>query len=246
MYRVGTSARAIVLAVAIGVGVGSAYAGPEASGDNDARVLFFAGTDLWRHGGFAHGGLLWSPHGLDREGFVIKAMAGGGIYHYVSGALGNVDVQGRQLSAAILPGWRFKRERLIVTAFAGLDLQNHRLTPDDTSAGLRGSYAGLRGTIDLWYEPSATTMVTAYVSGSTIGPSYSGRLAFGWRVNDRFYLGPAIEGFEADGNYHQFRLGAHVTGFKTADFEWSAGLGFADDSDHRSGLYGKLGVLTRR
>jgi hypothetical protein len=28
-------------------------------------------------------------------------------------------------------------------------------------------------------------------------------------------------------------------------FEWSAGLGWASDSDERDGLYGKLGVISR-
>jgi hypothetical protein len=31
--------------------------------------FLFAGTDLWRDGAFVHGGLLWSPAGLDADGF---------------------------------------------------------------------------------------------------------------------------------------------------------------------------------
>jgi len=193
-----------------------------------------------------HGGVLWSPEGLDRDGFLLKGTLGSGVYHDVSGALGNADVMGRQLSASILPGWRFTRERLTITVFAGLDLQNHHLTPDDPSAGLRGSYAGLRTGFELWYEPSSGTMVAADASASTVGPSYSGRLAFGWRFNDWFYLGPEVQGYSADGTYRQFRAGAHITGFKFDTWEWSGGAGFIDDSDHRSGIYGKVGVLTRR
>jgi hypothetical protein len=208
--------------------------------------LLFASTDLWRHGGFAHGGLLVAPNGLDREGFVFKVMFGGGAYRYISGALGNIDVTGRQLAAAALPGWRFVGRNFIATVFAGLDYQDHRLTPDDPSAGLRGSAFGLRTAIELWYQPSPHTMVAADASVSTVGPSYSARIAAGWRVFERYYLGPEVQGFAADGNYQQVRVGVHVTGFKFEPFEWSAGLGWANDSDDRSSLYGKLGVISRR
>ena len=33
------------------------------------RYLLFSGLDLWRNGGFLHGGMLWSPAGLGQEGF---------------------------------------------------------------------------------------------------------------------------------------------------------------------------------
>ena len=34
----------------------------------DDTLLYFSGIDLWRHGGFSYGGILWSPAGLDRGG----------------------------------------------------------------------------------------------------------------------------------------------------------------------------------
>jgi hypothetical protein len=236
---------AAVLAAVFSAAQCSTLAGATAAAD-EPRFLLFASTDLWRHGGFAHGGLLVAPNGLDREGFVFKVMFGGGAYRYISGALGNIDVTGRQLAAAALPGWRFVGRDFIATVFAGLDYQDHRLTPDDPSAGLRGSAFGLRTAIELWYQPSPHTMVAADASVSTVGPSYSARIAAGWRVFERYYLGPEVQGFAADGNYQQVRVGVHVTGFKFEPFEWSAGLGWANDSDDRSSLYGKLGVISRR
>ena len=219
---------------------------PDPRGHEPARFLLFATTDLWRHGGFAHGGVLWSPFGLDREGPVLKLMFGSGIYHYISGALGNIDVRGEQLTAGILPGWRFIRNGFIVTVFAGYDFQSHRLFPDDPTAGLRGHYSGLRAGFELWHEPSTTTMFAADASISTIGWGYSARIAAGWRLFDLFYLGPDISAFATGDNYQQFRAGLHITGLRTGRFEWSAGLGFAGDSDHRAGAYGKLGLITRR
>jgi hypothetical protein len=59
------------------------------------------------------------------------------------------------------------------------------------------------------------------------------------------WVGPELYAV-TDGNYRQFRAGAHVTAFKTGWFEWSAGVGYAQDSDHRAGAYGHIGILTRQ
>ncbi len=36
---------------------------------DDATLLFFGGTDLWRYGAFLYGGAIWSPSGVDNSGF---------------------------------------------------------------------------------------------------------------------------------------------------------------------------------
>jgi hypothetical protein len=218
--------------------------GPSARSGEDMTILIFSGVDLWRQGGFAHGGLLWSPSGLDREGFTLKLLVGGGPYRYVSGALGNAEISGQQIAGFAMPGWRFKRDRFEVAVFAGLDLQRHRLTPDDPTGRLRGHHVGLRGGFDLWHEPNAATMLAADASFSSVGPSYSGRAAFGWRLLDRFYLGPEMQMLGCD-DYHQLRLGVHATGFKEGAREWSAAIGMVGDSDQRRGVYGRLGLIVR-
>jgi hypothetical protein len=217
----------------------------DAVSQDQARFLVFSTADFWHQGGFTHGGVLWAANGLDRDGPVLKLMFGGGLYHYTSGALGNVDVAGRELAASALPGWRFVRDRFTFTVFLGYDFQQHRLTPDDVSAGLRGSYHGVRTGFELWWQPTDATMVAADASVSTIGPGYNARLAAGLRAFDAFYIGPEVQAFGFDDNYRQFRAGVHITGFRTGNFEWSAGAGWATDSDDHSGAYGKLGVLAR-
>jgi hypothetical protein len=208
------------------------------------KFLFFSGLDLWRHGAFSHGGALWSAQGPDREGFVAKLAAGAGSYRYRSDRL-RTDISGRVLSLSLLPGWRFKRGGFTLTGFAGFEWQRHSLAPDDPGSALRGSYAGIRGTAEIWYEPTATTMVAADISATSIGPSYSARGAFGWRMLDRFYLGPEIAAFAFDNNYRQWRIGAHVTALKAGAVEWSAAIGWSSDSDDRDGIYGRLGMLVR-
>jgi hypothetical protein len=245
MWGVGAFVRAILLGTTMGsVCVSTASAGPAI--DDRKTILFFSGADFWRHGSFSHGGLLWSPGGLDREGFTLKLLLGSGRYHYTSGALADAAVLGEQIIAFALPGWRFQKDRLTVSVFAGVDIQQHRLTPDDPSNSLRGTKTGIRGGFDLWFEPNALTMLGADASLSSVGPSYSARLAAGWRFADSFYAGPEIGGFADGESYQQFRVGLHITGLKTHDLEWSAALGWAFDSDERDSPYGRLGICIRR
>ena len=236
---------AVSIAAFAGIGFSVALAGPVVGGQDSARFVFFSGTDLWRQGAFAHGGLLWSPGGIDREGFTLKAALAGGSYRYISGALNNAQVTGRELGAQILPGWRFKRDKLEVKVFAGVEIRDHHLSPDDPGSSLRGHYLGLRNAIDVWYEPTPNSMIAGDASISTIGSSFSARGALGWRVPGQYYLGPEIAAFGAD-VYKQYRLGLHATGIKTGDFEWSAAAGWASASDHNKGGYARIGILTRR
>ena len=219
---------------------------PALPSDHQARLLVFSNADIWREGGFGYGGVVWAPDGLDRQGPVLKLVFGGGTYRYLSGALGNTEVQGHELAAAVLPGWRFVRDNLTVTVFLGYDFQQHRLTPDDPSAGLRGNYHGVRTGFELWYQPTPWSMIAADGSISTIGPGYNIRLATGVRAFEAFYVGPEVQAFGADSNYRQARAGLHITGLRTGPIEWSAGTGWALDTDHRAGAYGKIGILTRR
>lgn len=62
-----------------------------------------------------HAGVVWSPDGVNKEGFALKVMFGGGNYRYISGALNNTEVSGRLLAATILPGYRFVRDKFIAT-----------------------------------------------------------------------------------------------------------------------------------
>jgi hypothetical protein len=112
MRCVGRITASMLLAVVLGSTAPRALANSDQFDLEQARFLLFSSTDLWSHGGFTHGGLLWAPHGLDQEGPVLKLMLGGGVYRYASEALGNIGVRGEVLAAGILPGWRFIRDKL--------------------------------------------------------------------------------------------------------------------------------------
>jgi hypothetical protein len=245
MSRGGRVSAAMAVAAAFIVCCVCVSTGPARAGDDGAQFLLFSGTDLWRDGRFMHGGLLWSPGGLDRDGFTVKLVASGGLYRYRSGALGNAWVIGADEEAQVLPGWRFKRGQLEVKVFAGIDIQNDATSPYDPANRLLGTSVGARTAVNLWFEPTASTMFAADASLSSIATNYSARVAYGWRLHDWFYLGPEAQTFACIG-FTQARLGVHLTGFKTDQFEWSAAAGWSGDSDHRSSPYFRLGLITRR
>ena len=238
------SAAMVVAAAFIVCGVGVST-GPARAGDDGAQFLLFSGADLWRDGQFMHGGLLWSPGGLDRDGLIVKLIASGGRYRYRSGALDNAWVTGTEEEVQALPGWRFKRDRLELKVFAGLDVKDDATSPYDPSNRLHGTSVGARAAADLWFEPTPSTMIAADASLSSIVNSYSARAAVGWRLRDWFYLGPEAQTFARVG-FTQARIGLHLTGLKTGPFEWSAAAGWSADSDHRSSPYLRIGILTRR
>jgi hypothetical protein len=205
-----------------------------------SNLLFFTGTDIWRNGGFAHGGFLWAHQGLGADGFVFKLLLNGGLYRYRSAGK---EIVGLQTMAAALPGWRFRGHGLEMTFFGGVELQDHRFTPNEPNR-LRGTHVGVRGGVDIWYEPFQDTMITGSASLSTIGPSYWARGAAGIRLFDAVWLGPEFIAC-GDDVYRQLRFGAHATSLRVGNLEFSVGAGWATDTDGRDGIYGRVGLLFR-
>lgn len=212
-------------------------------GSKPERALFFSGVDLWRNGQAGYGGMLLAPQaGLNKDGFLIRL--------FMSDDLERYDAPTQRFStnifrASFLPGWRIKRGNLEIKIYAGLAVEHHALKPDIPADPLRGSHFGARIATELWWEPTSATMLAAAASATTIGSGYSARAAAGWRLMDRFWAGPEVS-VSADEFSTQYRVGAHLTGFKTGALEWSAGSGFVEDSFHRNGIYGRIGVLMRQ
>jgi hypothetical protein len=149
---------------------------PLVIGEYNPNLLFFSGVDLWRHGAFAHGGVLWSPGGLAHEGFTLKLLLAGGLYRYEAGT---TEIMGRHLLAALLPGWRFRLGRHQTVIHLGPEVQDHRLLPDDLNNRLRGTRYGVRGSFDFWFQPTDLLMLSGAFSASTIEWNFWSRMQAG-------------------------------------------------------------------
>jgi Cellulose biosynthesis protein BcsS len=199
---------------------------PEGTHLERSDFMLFSGGDTWRHWAFSHAGMLWSPKGLDNSNLTIKVLSSGGLYRYVSSALNNRTVIGRQYAVSITPGWRFKRNNTEITAYAGLDYQHFYFVPIDPSTNLLGRHIGMRATVELWHEPSPTTMLAADASYSSIGAGNHARLAYGWRLFEHLYVGPEVQAY-ITGEYKHARAGIHMTAAKHYEHEWTAAIGMA-------------------
>lgn len=245
--RVRAAVSIVVAFLVSGVGLS---AGPCRADEVEARAILFNGRDFWRDGAFAHGGFLFAPGGFEQDGVILKLLLSGGAYRYKAGSLNGEQVIGIETLMQALPGVRIKRGNAEIKFFFGPEWQWHRLRPDDPGNHLRGQVFGLRMTAELWYEPTPAYLIAGDVSLSSIVSSHSARLAFGWRMADEifngdgFYAGPETQYFGSDG-YRHWRFGAHITTLKTEATEWSAGAGWARDSDGRSSPYVRLSVSSR-
>lgn len=236
--------RVIVTALAVATGVVCVAADWAAAAEPaDPTLLFFTGTDVWRYGTFLYTGGVWSPAGLDSDGFVVKTLLNGGEYTYTSGDL-HKDINVMMGSAAILPGWRFTRDGIFISVFAGPVVQDYRLTPYDPGGILHGFYVGGEVAAEVWYQPSPNTMAMLSGAIASIGPTGSLRAAFGFNLFGAGYIGPETQELWC-GDFQEVQFGGHVTGLRTGRLEWSTGGGWSLTSDHRSGPYVRLGVNVR-
>ena len=151
---------------------------------NSPSFLFFAGTDLWRFAAFFYGGTLWSPGGLDADGFTLKLLLSAGDYIYTSWHAERSWARHDAVGGYAHPGWHFARDNLSVSLFVGPAAQNYRLTPDDPGSRLRGSYVGAEFAADIWYQPTAITMAALNGTIASIGPTVSKR-GQAWRAQWR-------------------------------------------------------------
>ncbi len=234
----------IVAAFAVAIATVFAIGDTAAAGEpQNPEFLLFSGTDLWRYGDFLYGGLLWSPAGLNKDGFTLKMLLDGGRYTYTSGALAR-DIDGATMSVAAMPGWRVTDNGLTVSVFAGPVLQGFRLVPSDPGSRLHGFYAGIEAAADIWYQPSARMMAALNGAIGSIGPTGYVRAAFGARLFPSAFVGPEIGEFWS-GDFDELEVGAQMTGLRVRTLEWSLGTGLALTSDQRYGPYLRLGVDTR-
>ena len=213
---------------------------------NEAAItehwLVFGGADAWSGGGFAHAGFIWAVDGVMYDGFAVKVFTGAGQYRYLNGT---TPTTGNVALIDVLPGWHVKRGDLDISAFVGVDMQTHRVSPFDPGNQLAGTHTGVRAALDIWWQPTANAMASANVSYASVGNGYWVRLASGWRVFDAVYVGPEIHAM-GDDVYHQWRYGLHATALHIGIFELSVGAGYVQDNSDRCGAYGRFGVLLRR
>jgi hypothetical protein len=204
------------------------------------RLIYFAGFDLWRNGLGGYAGFQWAPTGIYREGFILRTQFSDNIDRYTTRTQRYVTEITR---GSLMAGFKFSGNHADVQFLAGYELQADLLLVNGRLATPRTRF-GTRFTTDVWWEPTSSLMLQGSLSGSTIDDAFSARVAAGWRLFDRFWIGPEASR-SRDYYSRQTRIGAHLTGLRTGDYEWTIAAGHIADSYDRDGVYARIGVLLR-
>ncbi|HYW62020.1 MAG TPA: cellulose biosynthesis protein BcsS [Bradyrhizobium sp.] len=200
-------------------------------GAKPEHFLLYSGFDIWRFGRAGYGGFYAAPEGLGNDGFVARLFASEGRERYDFGAKRySTDI----LRLSLSPGWRLSQGGFELKVFAGPELE---------SASRSATHIGALIAAETWWEPLRELALSSSFSATTNVNAWSARGAASWRVRDQFWVGPEILA-SGDIDSKQYRVGAHLTGFRLAAFEWSLAAGVLQDSFHRSGVYGRIGVST--
>ena len=119
--------------------------------------------------------------------------------------------------------------------YLGPVVQDYKLSPYDPKSLLRGFYTGAQLSVDAWYQPVQAMMIALDGSVASIALIGSARAATGWQISESFYLGPEAQALWCI-DYHEWRLGAHITAFRLGGIEWAAAVCAAYNSFNRSAL----------
>lgn len=210
------------------------------SGGMPERVIYHAGLDItsWSIG--AHAVAQWAPAGFDKDGIIVRFFVSEGFERYTDGRR-NYNTQITR--AHVMPGYLWHYGPFELQVLAGIDGEADLLYIDNYLRKWR-SNIGLRGGVDAWWEPTRYVMLASSLAATTIDNGYNGRIAAGWRLYDWFWVGP--EAARTNDYFStQTRIGAHLTGVRTGEFEWSAAAGHVRDNFQREGLYARFGLTMR-
>ena len=210
------------------------------SGGMPDKLIYFGGIDATQWGFGAHGAAQWMPRGPSQNGFILRMFISESLERYTD-LSGSYKTQiGR---AFLLPGYLFRIGKMEAQLLAGPDAEVDFFFQNGRADRSRARF-GIRGIADLWWEPTPELMVQYALSGTTIDSGYATRIAAGWRLFDAFWVGPEAS-LSNDFFSRQTRIGLHLTGLRTNDYEWSFAAGHASDSFGREGAYGRFGLMIR-
>ena len=136
------------------------------------------------------------------------------------------------------------RDGISIAVYAGPIVQDYRLSPYDPGSLLHGFYSGAQLAADVWYQPTLTSMVALNGTIASIAAIGTLRAAVGWQFSEPFFVGPEAQALWCI-DYQQWRLGAHITGFRINGIDWSAAAGLTVEFFGRVGPYLRLGVNTK-
>ena len=149
----------------------------------------------------------------------------------------NRQIRGQQIAAAALGGYEWVGPRSKFAVYLGGMALNTALSKPDPKNSANGSSLGLKGAIDFYTRPSERTMVSAYGAFATNDSQFFTRLRVGYMLSGGFYVGPE-SAFMGNNTYALWQVGAFLTGVQFGPVQGGLSIGYQQDRDQKSGIYG--------
>jgi hypothetical protein len=208
---------------------------PQAGADGNAtRGVWFSGVDVAKDAWYGFAGAIGAFNGdLSKDGLVWRLYGSHLEYDLNPG-------DGKGWQGDIMLGYVFNRADYSAGLYAGLDVQNFKLSPDDPTAKVRGTEAGLKISADI--ETSKETL--PYYANldavySTAFDTYWARGRLGLNRHG-FTFGPEASAFGSV-DFDAQRLGAFlsykfdVAPHRPIEVTLSAGHQFVNDDNGNTG-----------
>ncbi|MFY9628371.1 MAG: cellulose biosynthesis protein BcsS [Methylocystis sp.] len=176
---------------------------------------------------------------LEESGMRLRVSGILGKYDYIASEAGLGRINGTLEQGSFMVGYEYVTKQATVAGYIGGEVSHTGITPNDPNNTVKGTYAGLKVGADLYIRPTEATMIAGVVAYSTVNNAYYGRLKFGLAVVNQIYVGPEILVL-GDNFFHQWRVGAHVSGIKLGMVQLGVSGGFLSDQVRGTGGYGIL------
>jgi hypothetical protein len=174
---------------------------------------------------------------LDQTGMRVRLSGVAGKYDYTSTDLGVIN--GVLEQGAFLVGYEWVSRQIKVAGFVGVEAAHNSITPNDPNNSVKGTYGGFKVGVDFYSNPTDATMLSSIATFSTNHDAYYGRAKFGVAIANQLYVGPEAL-LLGDDFFHQWRVGAHASGFQIGPIQAGVSGGYLYDYVRGGGGYGIL------
>lgn len=211
-----------------------------------SRTVVFGGVD-WGRSGFAAVGAKRSLVGpLDQDGPALLGSLGYGGEFERPGPPGTPSALRHTILAGALAGYQWMLPWGAVGAFAGPEVATEVFREWGGLDRRARTRIGARAQGEVWAHPTPDTLLTTTVVLGSARRSAWGRLAVGYRLWGKVFVGPEVAAYATD-TYRKEQIGVHVTGVEFGGLSLRLSGGVQRERDERRigpyiGLSGHLGL----
>ena len=229
------------------VDVGGMKDGGDGAGDHEFKVVTINGVDVAKDSYAFYSLNLFALGGdFDKDGLVFRTLTVYGKYSYEDSTVPGLSIDAQDRSMDAMLGYHKAFGQFNATVYAGYEIRDIDLSPDDRTNKLRGTQSGFKVALDAESEDNAPFYFSLDGSYSTAFNSFYGELRLGYNAG-KFIVGPEGLIFSDEGELTE-RLGGFVTVPFTVSptmvgqFTVNGGYQFVEDGSNGSGSRGGEGA----